>query len=161
MGNSPGAYVTARVPESATRQSTSPRLSVIISKRTLITYSLMSHSHLTATSSVNFQVVINNALKAYERCTKQDLLTHPLASQIQACDSPTAILIVLQQQVLGLDQSQSSDNRWVKWLDPIVKVLYAFSLTLEERVALVSPRTRRCPRSALSYMYGRYYHLRK
>ena len=126
----------------------------------LITYSLMSHSHLTATSS-NFQVIINNALKAYEKCTKRDLLTHPLASQIQACDSPSAILTILQQQVQGLDQSRSGDNRWIKWLDPTVKVLYVFSSTLEERFALVSLGTRSCPRPTLSYICGRYYHLQK
>jgi hypothetical protein len=98
----------------------------------------MSHSHLTATSSSNFQLIINNALKAYEKRTKTDLLAHPLASQLQACDSPDAILAVLQQQVQGLDRSRSSDDRWTKWLDPTVNILYALSQTLGEGVGLVS-----------------------
>ena len=101
----------------------------------------MSHSSLTAASSCNFQQVIGNALKAYEKCTKQDLLTHPLTSELQVCDSPVAILTVLQQQVVGLGQSRSSDNRRTKWLVPTVKVLYTFSTTLEERASLVSLRT--------------------
>jgi hypothetical protein len=95
----------------------------------------MSHSH-TATSSPNFQLIINNALKAYEKRTKKDLLAHPLASQLQACNSPGTILAVLQQQVQELDQSQSSDNRWIKWLDPTVNILYALSGTLGEGVGL-------------------------
>ena len=101
----------------------------------------MSHSHLTATSSSNFQLIINNALKAYEKRTKTDLLAHPLASQLQICNSPAAILAVLQQQVQGLDQSRSSEDRWTKWLDPTVDILYALSETLGEGVGLVSLRT--------------------
>jgi hypothetical protein len=63
----------------------------------------MSHSHPTAASSSNFQLIINNALKVYEKRTKQDLLAHPLASQLHACNSPGAILAILQQQIQGLD----------------------------------------------------------
>ena len=101
----------------------------------------MSHSHLTASSSSNFQLIINNALKAYEKRTKNDLLAHPLAAQLQACDSPGAILAVLQQQVQGLDQSRSSDDRWTKWLDPTVNVLFSLSETLGEGVGLVCLKT--------------------
>ena len=97
----------------------------------------MSHSHPAASSS-NFQLIINNALKAYEKRTKKDLLAHPLAAQLQACNSPGAILAVLQQQVQGLDQSRSSDDRWTKWLDPTVNVLFALSATLGAGVGLVA-----------------------
>ena len=99
----------------------------------------MSHSHLTAASTSNFQLIFNNALKAYEKRTKKDLLAHPLAAQLQACNSPSDILSILQQQAQGLDQSRSSD-RWTKWLDPTVNVLYALSGTLGEGVGLVSLR---------------------
>jgi hypothetical protein len=94
-----------------------------------------SHSHLAASSSSNFQLIINNALKAYEKRTKTDLLAHPLASQIQACNSPGAILEVLQQQVQG---ARSSEDRWIKWLDPTVNIVCALSATLGEGVGLVS-----------------------
>ena len=91
----------------------------------------MSHSHLLAhlpaASSSSFQLMFNDALKAYRKCTKKDLLAHPLFSRLQVCESPTAILAVLQQQVQGLDQSQNSNDRWTKWLDPTVRVLHAFS----------------------------------
>ena len=88
-------------------------------------------------SSPNFQLILNNALKAYEKHTKNDLLSHPLTSQLQACQSPGSILAVLQQQVQQLNQSQTSDERLTKWLDPTVNVLYAFSETLGEGVSLV------------------------
>jgi hypothetical protein len=101
----------------------------------------MSHTRTTASSSSNFQPIFNNALKAYERRTKRDLLAHPLAAQLQACDSVSSILAVLRHQVQELDQSQSSDDRLTKWLAPTVNVLYALSATLGEGVGLVRSRT--------------------
>jgi hypothetical protein len=97
----------------------------------------MSHTYATASSSSTFQPIFNNALKAYEKRTKKNLLAHPLVARLQACDSPSSILAVLQQQVQELDRSQSSDSRLTKWLDPTVNVLYALSATLGEGVGLV------------------------
>ena len=116
----------------------------------------MSHTHPTSTSSSNFQLIFNNALKAYERRTKKDLLAHPLAAQLQSCDSHSSILIVLRQQIQELDQSQSGDGRLTKWLDPTVKVLYTLSETLGEGVSLVCPVISKCPRFAFSYSFYRY-----
>jgi hypothetical protein len=101
----------------------------------------MSNSHPTtasATPSTNFQLIFNNALKAYEKRTKKDLLAHPLAAELQKCNSPSAILAVLHQQAQGLDRSPSNDDRWTKWLDPTVNVLHTLSETLGEGVSLVS-----------------------
>jgi hypothetical protein len=100
-----------------------------------------SHSRVTASSSNDFQLIFNNALKVYEKRTKKNLLAHPLASQLQDCNSPAAILTVLQQQVQGQDPSRSVDGRWTKWLDATVNILYALSATLGEGVGLVRLRT--------------------
>jgi len=101
----------------------------------------MSHAHPTApsssSSSSNFQLIINNALDAYKKRTQNDLLAHPLAAELQPCNTPSAILAVLQKQLQGLDQSRSSDDRWTRWLDPTVNVLFALSATLGEGVGLV------------------------
>jgi len=114
------------------------------STNNLLSRVIMSHSHpTTATSSSNFQLIFNNALKAYEKRTRKDLLAHSLAAELQTCNSPSAILAILHRQVQGLDQSQSSDDRWTKWLNPTVDVLYTLSGTLGEGVSLVSPRTRK------------------
>ena len=98
---------------------------------------VMSHTYPASTSS-NFQLILDNALKAYKKCTKKDLLNHPLAGRLQACDSPSSILTVLQEQLQELNASQRSNERLTKWLDPTVKVLHAFSETLGEGVGLVS-----------------------
>jgi len=101
----------------------------------------MSCFHPTAASSSSssstFQLLINNALEEYEKCTKRNLLIHPLAAQLQTCDSPAAILLVLQQQVRTINHSQSSDEKLTEWLDPTVKVLYAFTEALGEGVGFV------------------------
>ena len=79
-------------------------------------------------SSHNFRLIISNALKDYEKRTKDNLLLHPLASQLQECDSPGDIIAVLQQQIQH--QSRSTDERWTKWLDPTINVLLTFSQTV-------------------------------
>ena len=111
-------------------------------------FSLMSPTHPTAASPSNFQLIFNNALKTYERRTKNNLFAHPLAAQLQACDSPSSIFAVLQEQVQELDQARSGDERWTKWIDPTVNVLFAFSATIGAGVGMVCPRTCSHPRSA-------------
>jgi hypothetical protein len=97
----------------------------------------MSLAHSTAPSSFNLQLVFNNALQEYERQTKISLLAHPLAARLQPCDSPSAILALLREQVEGLHQSRDGDDKWTEWLDPTVNVLDALSLPLGEHVSLV------------------------
>ena len=92
----------------------------------------MSHTHS------NFQPILDNALKAYKKRTKEDLLKHPLADRLQACNSPGSIRAVLQEQVQELKQSQRSKT---KWLDSTVNVLHTFSQTLGEGVGSVCLRT--------------------
>ena len=103
--------------------------------------SIMSQICSTAASSSRFQLIINDALKIYNKRTKNDLLLHPLATELQGCESPTNILAVLQQQIQGIDRSRDGDDRWTKWLDPTINVLLTFSQTAGT-VGLVCPRMR-------------------
>jgi hypothetical protein len=99
----------------------------------------MSQTQPAASSSYsNFQSIFNAALKEYERKTKNDLLAHPLAAQLQNCYSTTAILSILHNQVQKFDHHRRNDERLTKWLNPTVNVLYAFSATLGEGVGLVN-----------------------
>jgi len=98
----------------------------------------MSQAHPVASSSSNFQSVFNTALEAYEKKTKCKLLSHPLVAQLQSCDSPIAILSVLQDLIQKFDQRRSSDERLTDWLNPTVNVLYAFSDLIGQGVGLVS-----------------------
>src|SRR5260370_32660805 len=91
-----------------------------------------------SSSSSNFQSIFNASLQAYDNKTKNKLLDHPLATQLQSCDSPIAVLSVLQDLVKQFDQRCTGDERLKTWLNPTVNVLYSFSATLGEGVGLVS-----------------------
>jgi hypothetical protein len=92
-------------------------------------------------SSSNLEVGFNNALQAYERQTNIYLFAHPLAAQLQSCDTPSATLALLQEQV------RDGDDIWTRWLDPTVKVLDSLSMALGERVNLVCLETSTFTRS--------------
>jgi len=92
----------------------------------------------TSTSTPNFQSVLNAALEKYENKTKNRLLTHPLATQLQSCNSPAEILSLLEGLVQQFDQRRTNDDRLRNWLNPTVNVLYAFSATLGGGIGLVN-----------------------
>ncbi len=109
--------------------------------------STMSQVSSSATSSTNLETSFKAALTAYEKQTKQDITSHPLLAQLQSCDSPSAILVVLRAQVQLID-TQNADDKLTKWLDPTVNVLYALSATLGNGIGLVSYETPNCSRPA-------------
>ncbi|KAI9434814.1 hypothetical protein H4582DRAFT_2130890, partial [Lactarius indigo] len=96
-----------------------------------------SKTPATTSSSFNFKIIFEKAIKEYNKKTKHDLIAHPLATQLQPCDSPAAILTILQEQVDQFKQSRTADERLHKWLNPTINVLYAFSQTLGEGIGLV------------------------
>ncbi|KAN0141435.1 hypothetical protein V8E53_000680 [Lactarius tabidus] len=81
----------------------------------------------TSMSSPNFESIIAAALKQYKKRTKNDISAHPLAAQIESCDSPNSVLVVLQTQVQTFDPSPSGNERWTRLLDPTITVLFTFS----------------------------------
>ena len=81
----------------------------------------------TSTSSPNFETIFAAALKKYKKRTKKDIAAHSLAAQIESCDTPNAVLTVLQTQIQTFDPSPSADERWTRLLTPTITVLYAFS----------------------------------
>ena len=97
----------------------------------------MSQIRSKSASGTSFETIFNAALEEYERKTKKNIASHPLAAQLKSCDSPSAILAVLRSQVHESDKSQSADERLTKWLDPTVNVLCAFSAILGDAVGLV------------------------
>ena len=90
-----------------------------------------------ASSSSRFQAIFQAAINSYQKQTKNDLLAHPLAQKLQECDSTSAILTILQDQIREFDKSRTGDERLTKWLSPTVNVLSAFSATISGGVSLV------------------------
>ena len=81
----------------------------------------------TSTSPPNFETIFKDALKEYAKRTKKDIAAHSLAAEINSCDSPKAVLTVLETQVQKFDPSPSANETWKRLLDPTITVLYAFS----------------------------------
>lgn len=92
----------------------------------------------TSESSLHFQSIFSTAIEAYEKKTRNNLLTHPLATQLQSCNSPDAILSVLEELIQRFDHRHRSDERLRNWLNPTVNVLFSFSSLISEGVGLVS-----------------------
>lgn len=89
------------------------------------------------TAPSNFQSTFRIALREYKRRTREDLLLHPLATRLGSCNSPDAIISVLQEEAQAVDQTWNGDEKLSLWLRPTVEALYALSSSLEEGVGLV------------------------
>jgi hypothetical protein len=89
-------------------------------------------------SSTSFEAIFIEAVKTYEKKTKKDLTSHPLAAELRSCNTLNDILAVLRAQAQVLDRSQGADDKLTKWLDPIVNVLCSFSETIGNAVGLVT-----------------------
>lgn len=120
----------------------------------------MSQSPAVATSSANFETIFTAALEAYKEQTKKDITSHPLATQLQSCESPSAILAVLQAQVQAFDRSRNTNEKLTSWLDPTVNVLYAFSAILNSTASLVNRGMSNRPLQPSDVCNRRYFLLR-
>ena len=114
----------------------------------------MSTAPSTSTAQSNFVSIFNAALESYKRKTKKDLASHPLLPDLQACDSPEAVLAVLREQVPAFNQSQNSDDGLTKWVTPTVNVLCSFSETIGQGVGLVSSKIFRHKEFPLTFFSG-------
>ncbi|KAH9159849.1 hypothetical protein EDB89DRAFT_1041681 [Lactarius sanguifluus] len=92
----------------------------------------------TTTDTSTFNAIFDNALKEYENKTGTNLTTHPLSDKLRTCDSPDAVLNILQEHVRAYEESRNGDQRLTKLLDPTIHILYLFSSALGEGVSLVS-----------------------
>ena len=97
----------------------------------------MSNLPSPSTPRSNLDSIFNAALRTYKKKTGKDITSHPLATELQSCDSPDAILAVLREQIPVPDQSQNGNETFAKSLIPTVNVLYTLSDTLGEGIGLV------------------------
>lgn len=92
----------------------------------------------TATSSAsNFVSIFEAASKEYKKLTGQDLNMHPFSVVFDSCDSADAVLSIFRKQAQIFDEIRKGDDRVIKWLDPMVHILFTFSAALGEGVGLV------------------------
>ena len=94
----------------------------------------MSESSTTIPSS-NFKVIFDVALANYREHTGVDLSQYPLAEKLQNCQSPDAILEILQEKAKEFEEFRNGNHKLINCLRPVVQVLHVFSGVLDNHVA--------------------------
>jgi hypothetical protein len=89
--------------------------------------------------SSRFELLFDVALKDYEKQTGTKLRDHPLAKQLETCDTVESITAFFQEQVLVFRKSQAEDGKVMKPLKCAVHVLHTLSTStaLGEGIGLV------------------------
>ncbi|KAF8263115.1 hypothetical protein EI94DRAFT_1704258 [Lactarius quietus] len=87
--------------------------------------------------SSNFKSMLDAALAEYKKKTGNDLLSHWLASELKTCEDVDAILEILRDQAKAFERSD--DQKLMRWIDPLVNVLFTFSNALGDGVSLAFP----------------------
>jgi hypothetical protein len=90
--------------------------------------------------SSHLQVLFEAALQDYEKQTGIALAKHPLAEQLQNCDSVESVTAVLREQTQAFSEFRGKD-KILKPLKNVVSVLYKLSATagLGQAIGLVRP----------------------
>jgi hypothetical protein len=88
-------------------------------------------------STENSSAIFKSAITEYKRVTGNRLDNHPLAAQLDTCDSPDAISNILRTQAQAFSKSRQGDEKLMGCLNPIVHILFVFSGIFGEGVGLV------------------------
>ncbi|KAH9061939.1 hypothetical protein EDB87DRAFT_1821501 [Lactarius vividus] len=99
----------------------------------------LSTSGQTSTLSSDFRSILDAALEKYKKKTGKQLFSHPLATDLQQCDSVDAILAIFQSQAEAFQQFRDGDQSLMGRIRPVVDVLYTFSGTLGEVAGITFP----------------------
>ena len=76
------------------------------------------------------------ALHNYEEQTGMKLIDHPLARQLESCNSVESITAVLQEQAQSFTEFRRDDGKVMKPLKRVVHVVHALSTSLVRHVVL-------------------------
>src|SRR5579863_9786494 len=89
------------------------------------------------------QALFESALQDYQRQTGTILPDHPLAHQLQNCDSVDSVTAVLQEQARAFSEFRGTDGKIMKSLKHVVSVLFTLSdsTVLGEAIGLVRRNT--------------------
>jgi hypothetical protein len=104
--------------------------------------------------SSSFQALFESALKDYEKQTGIPLASHPLAEQIQNCQSVDSITTLLQEQARAFDKFRGND-KIIKSFKSVVSALSKVSsaAALGDDIGMVYPRPlMRCSPSLMAIL---------
>ncbi|KAH9070806.1 hypothetical protein EDB83DRAFT_365343 [Lactarius deliciosus] len=87
----------------------------------------------------NFQLILD-AMDKYTDQTGIDLKESPFAAKINACDTPGAVLLLLQDNLKAFKDYREQNRKFINCLSPVVQFVHSFSGILGEAAGLVSRR---------------------
>ena len=95
----------------------------------------MSQSSLSST----FQAFFNAALQDYRDKTGNALTDHPIAKQLETCESVNSITAILHEQARSFREFRESDGKLMKALNSSIDVLCSPSISsaLNETIGLI------------------------
>ena len=85
----------------------------------------------------NFRTILD-AVDKYAEQTGTNLKDNPFANEIKDCDSPDAVLLLLQEDLKAFQDYRDENRKFIDCLGPVVKFVHAFSEILGEAAGLVS-----------------------
>ena len=90
-------------------------------------------------SSSRVQFLFEAALESYESQTGMKLIDHPLARQLENCNSIESFTAVLQEQARSFSQFRGDNGKVMRSLKSVVRVLHVLSTStsLAEGIGLV------------------------
>ena len=86
-----------------------------------------------------FQSLFDVAIQDYERQTGTKLADHPLAKQLEACDSVVTVTAFLEQRAQTFYEFRGENGKFMRSLKRVVHVLFTLSTNaaLSESIGLV------------------------
>ncbi|KAH9030826.1 hypothetical protein EDB84DRAFT_1439043 [Lactarius hengduanensis] len=84
----------------------------------------------------NFQSILD-ALDQYAEQTGINLDQNPFADKLKDCDSPGAVLLLLQQNLKAFKDYRDQNRKFIDILSPVVQFVHAFSGALGEAASMV------------------------
>ena len=105
--------------------------------------SLLTHiSFIFYISQPSFRKLLDAALQDYKDKTGNSLADHPIAKQLETCESVNSITSILEEQAQNFREFRDNDGNLMKAINSSVDVLCASSISfaLNEAIGLVVRR---------------------
>ena len=88
--------------------------------------------------SASFQPLLDAALADYVKQIGIDPVKHPFVDQLRSCHSPDDVLNLLEGKANEFKHFRDGNRKLIDCLNPVVKVIHAFSGILGEAASFVS-----------------------
>ncbi|KAF8259845.1 hypothetical protein EI94DRAFT_959507 [Lactarius quietus] len=84
----------------------------------------------------NFQSILD-AVDKYAEQTGINLKENPFAEKVKSCDSPNAVLVLLQDNLKVFKDFRDKNRKFIDCLSPVVQFVHSFSGILGEAAGLI------------------------